>query len=53
MTAPAVDFAMILGIGAGAAFLLTIAVGLLFNLVERARRARPSDLDHFGSRRDG
>ena len=44
--------ALLLWIFAGAAFVLTLALGLLFNLVERGRRARPSRLDHFGSRLD-
>lgn len=34
-------------------FLVTIALGLVFTLVERAQRARPPRYDHFGSRRDG
>lgn len=48
----AVGFPLLLWFFACAAFVLTIALGLLFNLVERARRARPSRFDHFGSLRD-
>lgn len=49
MNVPAFDYAMMLGIGAGLAFLLVLAIGLLFNLVERRQRARPMRLDRFGS----
>lgn len=34
-------------------FLVTIALGLVFTVIERAQRARPPRYDHFGSRRDG
>lgn len=34
-------------------FLVTLALGLVFNAVERAQRAKLPRYDHFGSRRDG
>lgn len=48
----AVSFPLLLWVSACAAFVLTIALGLVFNLVERSQRARPGQLDHFGSRRN-
>lgn len=45
-------FPLLLWSFACVAFVLTLALGLLFNLIERSRRARPSRFDHFGSRYD-
>lgn len=46
----AISFPLLLWVSACAAFVLTLALGLLFNLIERSQRARPGRLDHFGSR---
>lgn len=50
MSAPAFDYVMLLGIGAGAAFCLALLIGLLFQLV--GHRDRPPRLDRFGGRLD-
>ena len=52
MNASAAAIGQMLLWGAALAVALSIALGLLFNLVERLRRARPMRLDRFGSRLD-
>lgn len=48
----AIGFPLLLWFFACTAFVLTIALGLVFNLIDRARRARIQRFDHFGSRHD-
>ena len=50
MTPPMGDIGFLLVLFAAGAVFASVGLGIVFNLIERARKAKSPRYDHFGSR---